>query len=93
MTTTYTYRLYQFENGLGETVWQAKKPLVFGIWVWLRHEWIYEGVPRQWDNREEVLKWLREHSQKQLDKWNARWRSYLRSKLKLVVIEPVKIDL
>lgn len=88
---TFTYRLYQFENALGEAVWQAKEPLFLGLWTWLRYGWMHEGAVRQWDTREAALKWLREHSQKQLDKVNASVRAGKRGQLKLVVIEPVEI--
>ncbi len=94
MKTTYIYKLYQFENGLGETVWQAKEPSwFFGAYDWVRGEWPWNETACQWASREDAVNWLRDYSQRKLNEASADQTAEQRNRLKLVVIEPVKIEL
>jgi hypothetical protein len=57
-TITFKYRIYQFENGLGETVYRAKRVGAFmGLRPWVNvFHWRDNGYRwiEKWETREEV---------------------------------------
>ncbi len=93
MKTTYTYKLYQFENGLGQRVWQAKERGFLGLWFWICARWPFNEFREEWKTREAALKALRERAEADFQEHKRSREGEQRAKLKLIVIEPVKIDL
>ncbi len=93
MKTTYTYKLYQFENGLGEIVYQAKERGFLGLWFWIYARWPFNEFHQQWKTHEAALKALRERAELHFAEHQESRQAEQRAKLKLIIIEPVKIDL
>lgn len=93
--TTYHYRIYTFRNGLGETVFRAKRvgwlPPRFTPWVEeviVRYDW--NSSCSKWDSRDGATAAIQKDAQKQGE--SARYRKQKQCKLIIVEDESVEVQ-
>jgi hypothetical protein len=90
-TITFKYRIYQFENGLGETLFRVKRPHgIMSLWM---YEWVIVSplydVPREWPSREKALAWIHEDAEKRREAIAESDLAAKRAKLRLIIREDV----
>lgn len=103
-TVTFHYRLFQYINGLNETVYRAQeKGGLFGTWSWVSYRSIANGKPhwvdcdlrlnphKQWKTKERAIETLTSYSCEQLDNMILDRKASQGSRLKLVVCEDLPI--
>lgn len=83
------FKLYQYTNGLGETVFQAKEYFGLGLWCWIENP--LDTDPRQWRTRDGIMRFLRELADDKRASWLAAGNAKLASKLTLVIQEDVEL--
>ncbi len=91
---TYTYKVYTYINGLGETVYRAKERGWLAIgWRWIRYpsHWDLDYDIWTWESRSDMIERLKEYSQEQNEKQNSKRTKKKRANLKLVLIEQVNL--
>lgn len=84
------FKIYQFTNGLGETVFQVKKQEFIG-YGWIRYEWTMDNAPVQWESHDKCLQHLQALADQKRKKLADSGRAKLAAKLTLVVIEEVEL--
>lgn len=90
-----TYKLYEFRNGLGETVFMAKeKKMLFWVipvWMWISINSTWYDWHMWWPSRESAMESLTDRANKLREKLEKQKRWKLGEQLTLVVIEKVEV--
>ncbi len=90
---TLTYKLYTYENGLGQPVFKAQyKGGLWQLWrwTWIENpiEWLHGAL--EWDTREQAMAGIRRHAENRRADEQLKRLAAKREKLKLIVVEEVE---
>ena len=85
------FKIYQYTNGLGETVFQAKYYFILGLWCWFEIGICGDDSARQWSTREKLMEFLVLKADERRAELFANGRQKLANKLTLVVVEEVEV--
>lgn len=91
---TYKYKLYRFENGIGETIFKAKYKSILGFWRWITktqyqydHSWTEVCV---WWARDHATDQIKTHAETRRRIAADKQQSKLKNTMKLVIIEEIE---
>lgn len=91
---TYHYRIYTFQNGLGETIFRAKRvgwlPPRFTPWIEetvIRFDWPLRDS--KWSSRDSVVAAIQKDAQKQYEIS----RRLKQKQLKLIIVEDESVEI
>lgn len=100
ITPTYTYRIYQYINGLDETFYRVKRKGAFGLFRWWGHRrrdsedlfGLFQDpfIHFEWDTREEALSDMTSDANWRRREDRTKEENAKRAALTVVIIEDVE---